>query len=116
MSHTLKSSNWPNLRLITPEEKAEKYDAIVILCDSSELENESLKARAEELSIPLKGFTEDGRSFRVGYSPQGGTVAFIGKISDPGRRRKNPYIVSSQRSFMTLLAEKIKSAGKIMLG
>lgn len=112
MSHTLKSSNWPNLRLISPEEKAEKYDALVLLCDSAELANESLKARAEELSIPLKGFADDGRAFRVGYSPQGGGVAFIGKISDPARRRKNPYIVSPQRLFMTFLAEKIKSAGR----
>ena len=115
MTHALKSSNWPNLRLILPEEKAEKYDAIVLLCDSAELENESLKARAEELSIPLNGFAGDGRIFRVGYSPKGGAVAFIGKISDPARKRKNPYIVSSQRSFMTLLAEKIKSAGRSAL-
>lgn len=115
MNEVLKSSNWPILRLISPEEMAETYDTIVLLCDNSELENESLKARAEELSIPLKGFADDGRIFRVGYSPRGGTVAFIGKISDPARRRKNPYIVSPQRSFMTILAEKIKSAGRTAL-
>lgn len=104
-------SRWPVITLISPEKNKKQYDAYVILADTEKIKNnKELEKQADEWSLPIEGFAEDGRLFRTGY-PSGGGVAYVVKLADAGRRKKNPFIVSSQRALMKTLAEKIKNAG-----
>lgn len=115
MSVALRLSRWPKIRFVLAGQERERYDTVMIFSEQARLGDQDLRARAEEFSLPIAGFANDRRAYRIGYPNAYAKTSYIWKIKDPSRRERNPYEPSRQRDFAKKIAEKVKTSGRVTL-